>query len=217
MLSACAVLSACGGGGDTPPACVPAAAVVVQMEGTSVTLGHGATDPAFTPEALLRAELVKRWPTDVSLVVTAHGGATTRDRMAGTDGYQAFPAGVVGNVYVAEWGPNDAYFGVPLAEFTANERRFAAVPGVILQTPTPMDVSKPYTADDVAYAAAVRTVAAGAGVPLIDVQAYVLAQPNWQALFVDGVHPTDALNRMLVANVIAPAVIAQVAKARCES
>lgn len=62
--------------------------------------------------------------------------------------------------------------------------------------------------------------AKGVGLPVADVNAYVLSLPNWQSHYPDtaagaGVHPDDSLYELVVDNVLAPAVAAQVAPLRC--
>ena len=101
--------------------------------------------------------------------------------------------------------------------FKVDIRKIASVPGAILMTPTPIDLSKPHlpeTVDDALYAQAVRDVAAEVKIPLVDVNAYVLALPNWQTLLVDGVHPSSALYASIYAQVV-PVVQAKVDALAC--
>lgn len=155
---------------------------------------------------LLQAALDKKF-SGVTVTVLAKHGATAADLTS-----QGQPTGLT-SVGV---GANDAANGVPVEAYKTSLRNFAPGASLILQTPGPMDTSKPYTADDAAYAQAVRDVAKERGAMLIDVQSYVLSLPNWQVLYPDGTHPSDALNRMLVADVIAPAVSQAVAPLRCQ-
>lgn len=212
-LSYLLLLTACGGGGSATPAAAATACAptVIQIEGDSISVGVGATDPANRPLPLLRAAFPSATVLDTGLA-----GSTSSDRMTGATiqgqgtAFAPFPAGVKGTVYVTEFGVNDAWYGLPVADFKANVRRLAAVPGAVLATPTPIDLARasprPESVPTAAYAQAVREVAAEAGVPLADVQAYVLAQPNWQVLLVDGVHPSDALYRMIYASAMVPAI-----------
>ena len=202
-------LLGCGGGGSSPEpvACIPVHAIV-QIEGDSIAHGTGATDLAFTPPGLLRA-------AGFTVVDTALPGSTSADRISGDvirgqgTRFQPFPQGIVGNVYLTEWGVNNALYGMSVEAFKADLRKIASVPGAILMTPTPMaDI------DDSAYAQAVRDIGAELRVTVVDVNAYVLSLPNWRVLLVDGVHPSDALYRMVYAQV-APVVRAKVNELEC--
>lgn len=213
----CAIMTGCGGGGSAPPApCVPQA-VVLQIEGDSISLGVGGTDPSTAPAALLKAA----FPA-ATVVATGLSGSTTSDRINGTvilgqgTAFQPFPAGVVGDIYLTEWGVNDARYAIPIETYKANLRKIASVPGAVLMTPTPMDTTKAIAADDSSYAQAVRDVGKELGVPVIDVNAYVLSVPNWQLLLVDGVHPSDALYRSIYGSVVVPAVTPLVARLKCQ-
>ena len=213
-VAGCALFSACGGSGEGHSGCTPAA-VVIQLEGDSIAAGSGATDAAFTPAALLRAAF-----PSATVVSTAQPGSTSSDRISGAPipghgRFLPFPQGVVGNIYLTNWGVNDARLGVPIAEFKVNLRKIASVPGAVLQTPTPMTGPLSNGQSTAAYAQAVREVGAELGVPVADVQAYVLGLPNWQALLVDGVHPRDELYALMVRDVIAPVVRRQVARSAC--
>ena len=204
------VLTACGGGGSSPEPCKPVAAIV-EISGDSIAHGTGATDAAFTPPGLLKA-------AGFTVIDSALPGSTSADRISGDvirgqgTRFQPLPQGIVGNVYLTEWGVNDALYGLSVDSFKANIRRIAAIPGAVLMTPTPMAGG-----DDSAYAQAVRDVGKELGVQVIDVQAYVLNLPNWKVLLVDGVHPSDALYRMIYANLVIPAVRAKVNQMECRS
>ncbi|KAF8057625.1 IAH1 [Scenedesmus sp. PABB004] len=106
-------------------------------------------------------------------------------------------------------GGKDGALSVPLDEFRKNlaamvaAARAAGVPHVLLVTPPPVDeaawaktnnrnASDRTNAQVAAYAAAVRAVSAGAGVPVLDVHAAVSALPAAQraAWTYDGVHPS---------------------------
>ena len=191
------------------PACVPVA-VTLEVTGDSISTGSGATDVAFTPASLLRAAF-----PSISVVLTGQGGSTSSDRISGAPipghgQFQPFPLGSVGNLHLSNFGVNDAIQGVPLETYRANLRKIASLPGSILQTPTPI-----VGVSDAAYAQVVREVGAELGVPVADVQAYVLSLPNWEVLLVDGTHPGDALYRLIEANVVVPAVARQVATLQC--
>lgn len=186
LLALCLCLAACGGGGSG--VCSP----TVQVEGDSIA---------------------KRLVLNVNAPVTntAIGSTTTADRISGSAGFQPFPQGISGSVYVTNWGVNDAYQRLPLPQYKANLRLIAAQPGAVLMTPTPMDLTQPYTADDSAYAQAVRDIGVEMRVPVIDTNAWFLAQPNWPSGLSDGVHPTPAWQAAMEQQVIDPAVNARIA------
>lgn len=58
------------------------------------------------------------------------------------------------------------------------------------------------------YVAAVRAVATGEGVPLIDVHAAFLARPDWMELFVDEIHPNEA-GQALIGGLVACQIFGQ--------
>jgi lysophospholipase L1-like esterase len=185
--------------------------VVVQLEGDSISVGTGASEVAATPPVLLRDAV-----PDAKVIATGIVGTTSADRILGRGGYQPFPSGVVGDVYVTQFGVNNAWYGMSVARFKADVRRLATIPGAVLVTPTPIDMARaaprPETVDTERYARAVRAVAAETGAPLADVHAYVLSLPDWRTFLVDGVHPGDVLYRRIYAEVVGP-VVARLSKA----
>jgi lysophospholipase L1-like esterase len=235
-LFASLLMTSCGGsssGGDTgetapapdpaqsptesppPPApapCVPQD-VVVQLQGDSIGWGVGATDPNSTPDMLLRAALSARWPSGVTVAQTSQGGAATHDRLDGTDSVPPYPRGIVGNVYITNYGVNDALQRVPVETYKANLRQVLTLSGtsVIMQTPTPV-----VPVDVAPYADAAREVAAELNLPVADANTVVHDLADWRDMLVDGVHPNDALYQQMMSNAVVPAVMKEVAKLRCE-
>lgn len=181
------VLAACGGGGGE------SCSVTVQIEGDSIA-----------------KQLGTALPVGARVINTAIGSTTTSDRISGAAGFQPFPQGVSGSVYFTNWGVNDAYLQVPLVQYKANLRRIAATPGAVLMTPTPMDLSQPYTADDSAYAQGVRDIGLELNVPVLDAQAWLLAKPNWQSALVDGVHLSATAQDAMVRELVAPGIQARI-------
>jgi hypothetical protein len=201
------VLAACGGGSDappTPPACAPQH-VTVALLGNSIMAGIG-DDPT------LRAMLAQRFGGDVIVVNRAIGGTELGDIVVGRAGFHAWPADA-GDVTVILDGTNEARRGTPLETFRADLAMVAQRDRVVLVTPPPMDATQPLSngADTSPYAASVRAAGATA-----DAYAYTLAQPEWQTLLADGVHPTPAFAAQLAREVVGPAVVRAVAPLRCQ-
>jgi len=198
------VLTACGGGGETnaPDTASIQVPQVIEISGDSTAHGNGATVSEWTPPYLLRAAF-----PSIVVVDTSLSGSTSSDRITGEvvrgqgTRFKPFPNGVVGTVYLTNWGVNDAAYGTPLADYKANLRKIGSVPGAIFMTPVPST-----NVDDSPYAQAMREVAVEIGVDLIDVNAYVLGLANWRVLEADGTHPGDALYRMIYAQVVVPEV-----------
>jgi acyl-CoA thioesterase I len=209
-------LTACGGGGSdnsqpkTPvavsPVCV-AKTVTIAVEGDSTNHGYdGYTGGlnAHTPSMLLQSEMDARFGTG-AVVVTDYS-------VSGTTATQA-PV-VVADEVIGNFGINDARLGEDINVYANALRQQAAT---IIETPSPVssDVYSWASALPM-YVDAAKDVAEERNVPVADVNAYVLGLPNWQAMLSDGAHHTEALDVLIIHNVLAPVVIAKIAPLRCQ-
>ncbi len=142
------------------------------------------------------------------------GHTTSNDLVMGTDHLnKPWPGSVKpGALTVVNFGINDSA-SISLETYKANLRKLNPA---YFETPNPTDApSRPFERTQ-AYAQAMREVAAELGTPLIDVNAYVLLLPNWQAYLEDGIHPSNELYALIARNAIYPAIEPAVAKMRCK-
>lgn len=229
-----ATLVACGGGGgdsgtgagvDSPRGALQTAeisgcrTVRVQLFGDSTQYGQDGrtgTRASTTPGSALQAAMDARFGAGrVAVETRAVGGSTSTRLRDGTDGLnQAWPGSVDADIVVVNHGINDALQGLPLETYADNLRALGTAPAarVLFETPNPVhDVP----ASTTAYAQRMRDVAAERALPLIDTEAFVLAQANWRALVPDGLHPTAALYARIGAGPLADAVGGEVAALGC--
>ena len=199
------VLSACGGGGSSDPACVPQQTITVSILGNSIASGLG-DDPT------LRSMLFAQFGPGVSVVNHAVGGTEVSDIIIGRAGFKSWPQDA-GDVTLVLDGTNEAIRGSSLAQFSADLGTITKRPGVVLIAPPPMDQTIPLThgADILPYVQAVR----GAKAPA-DLYAYMMAIQGWQSDLRDGVHPVDPFYAVLSKEVVYPAVAREVSKLRCQ-
>lgn len=211
---ACAALAACGGGAASPlqptqiasapvSSCTPRV-VSVALLGDSTMVGMDGASPGnqsvapHNPGVELQADMDARFGAG-AVVVTDYG-------VAGSTALQANP--VKADVVVANYGINDMRtYGESIADYTAAMR---AVGATLIETQNPIVGGSTWNEDD--FVAAAK----GLGLPVADTHTYVLGLSDWQSyLGPIGIHPDDALYVLIVDNVLAPAVAAQVAPLRC--
>jgi lysophospholipase L1-like esterase len=189
------LLVACGGGSDPEPEQVSQLRTL-QLFGDSTQVQAAPVIEGYLPGRML---------------MNAKSGATSAWLIAGTDGVNPpWPQSVKGDVIMINFGINDSADlttgstkGISIDTYKANLRTFAKVPGavVVFETPNPTYWPGRHTED---YAQAMREVAAELGVPLIDVHAFVMAMPDWQAQIPDKLHPSPELMRKIVADCVMP-------------
>jgi len=213
------VLSACGGGGESPNAeptqasaaapiaapahvCVPRVVSVAllgdsTMYGSMFVQGVGYVQATHNPGVQLQAAMDAQFGPG-AVVVTNYG-------VPGSTATQANP--IVAHVVVANYGINDAARGESGEVFTAAMK---AIGVTLIETQNPQ-------AGDLGNSMAAPFVAIerSLGLPVADTFAYVQTLQNWKTMEPDGIHPTDELYQLIVANVLAPAVAKQVAPLRC--
>jgi lysophospholipase L1-like esterase len=211
------LLCACGGGaGDD--AAAPACRVTVQLFGDSTQEAQGV---AGTLANLLEA----RFPGVVDVETPALGATDVRDLPPCIA--HPYTQGVCesavkpGAIVVVNTGINDALRSLPLQGYTDQLRAFAAsVPTsqLIFETPGAIDPSSTLANGNVttAQAAAMRALATERGAAIADVQAYMLAIPDWRARLVDGLHPTPALYAAIATDVLFPRVRDAVSSRTCQ-
>lgn len=208
LFAALAALTACGGAGSDPFDQAPAASctprvVSVALLGDSTQYGIDGwaghrvqTDPG----KLLQAAMNARFGKGV-VVVTNYGVPGQRATQAQR---------VEADVIVENYGINDAGpFGEPVEAYVAALDTLGAT---LIETQSPVTRESQPLELQARYAGA----AAALG-PVADVFGYVTALPDWQSYIgPDGVHPGQELYRLIVRDVMAPAVAQQVAPLRCE-
>lgn len=228
----CAVLAACGGGGDAvEPVAVaasqPAAAsapqpVKAQCRDVKVNLYGDSTmqgSQHFTLDANGRSALGRYLDANstrhVLITDLSIPGTTSTLMVIGWDGTQvgpAWPHWLDADVIVVNHGLNDAA-RVDGATYEANLRIIASA-GVptVFQTPNPIpDLGQ----DPKGYAAIMRTVALETHNALADVYSYVIALPNWLPMIWDGAHPDYDLYLKLASDVVGPALLPLVEAVPC--
>lgn len=201
-------LAACGGGEagapSTPPASGCQPTVTVQMYGDS-------TQVAAHRWGYLQTELDARYGAGkVALVLQAVSSTNSQQLVAGSDGLNTpWPNNLEADIAIVNHGINDeAYHPGELATYAADMRLFAVGNGrtrMVIETPNPIAPFR--NLPDAPWAEAGRAAAAEAGIPVADVQAYVLGLPGWQAMLSDGIHPTHALQAAIARDVTAPALV----------
>lgn len=194
------------------PACVPLSVVHVAVGGDSTNYAiDGSVDlttmnwwdprarAAHSPEIELQAIMDAQFgPGVVEVKNYAVPGST-----AAMWADQANDA----EVKLENWGINDKQGGYPLNVYAAN---ILAWKPTIVATQYPAALGDPR---EDGYVATVR----GLGLPVADSYAYIKSLPNWQSYYPNPAsgHVTDELTKMIVDNVQAPLVTAQVKKLLC--
>lgn len=218
-LSACVMLSACGGGGDgddgetvSAKPCAGTTTAKVQLYGDSTQegfVGASGTLAVNTPTVALQAAADARYGAGrLSVTSRARTGSTSQGLLAGTDDRNfAWPDPVDADVVVMNHGRNDrVHFGLErLPEYAPTLQKLIDLTpkGTVMIFETPNWAG----AYDLApYAAVMRQVAANNGVAVADVFAYTEALPDRVAQIPDLAHPSDALYKAFVTGVVAPAV-----------
>ena len=186
--------------------------VTVQLFGDSTQVGYDGRSLrplADGPARLLQAAMDRRFGArSVRVELRGVGGTASGDLLAGTDGLnRPWPRSATADITVLNHGLNDMQRRVPIEAY---QRNLAAMRVTLYETPNPVAPRMPWAST--AYAEAMRRVAGGA--PLADVDAFVRSLPEWSSYLPDGVHPSEALYRLIVANVLFPALEPLVAKAR---
>ncbi len=221
-LSIALSLAGCGGGSDPAPGCTPRA-VTVGLYGDSTQDGATRDTPSSdpyrvvdNPAAVIQRAMDARFGAG-AVVVTAKAiwGTTLDQLLAGNEGSlwgtygAAWPAGASEDIALENFGVNDARLGVTPAAFGAELRAMNAARAVVMETPLPTSAGD-------GLAQTVRDTAAALGAPLIDVNAYANALPNYFGFVPDGIHPNDAGYVAITNGVVVPALAAMVAPLRCE-
>jgi lysophospholipase L1-like esterase len=183
---------------------VPVCNVSILLNGDSTAWGYaaggGGARASVYPELALQRAMDARFGRGVIAVRTgAVSGSTSVGALL-----QPRDADIV----VYNSGINDVAHRVIPEEYRLNLRKLAKVPGAVFQTPTPVWNRK-------SYDAAMREVAAEAGVPLIDAHAWALRQPDWWKIATDGVHPTSEGYESLANDLLMPS-LARLVWLRCK-
>jgi lysophospholipase L1-like esterase len=182
------VLAGCGGGGGDEQCSI-------LLNGDSTAWGYepggGGVRAAIYPELALQKEMDARF-TGVTVRTGAVSGSTSTDALT-----QPRNATVI----LYNSGINDVAYGHGESTYWANLRELAKVPGVVFVTPLPVSTA---TKD---YAGIMRAVAIEANVPLIDARAYAESRSDWWQIAPDGVHPSSEGYRLLVHDVLMPALV----------
>jgi hypothetical protein len=117
---------------------------------------------------------------------------------------------ITGDIVVANFGVWDMMDRIPVAQYLHNMTAIAPTL-VVLQTP----VDTRQNVDPVPFMDAAKSL----GVPVADAYSYVNSlitdQTPLNTLLSDGRHPTADVDKLIIENVIAPAVAKQVAPMRC--
>jgi lysophospholipase L1-like esterase len=176
------ISASCGGGGsdapDSEPLQQPCTPVVVQMFGDSTQEQQGQNLQRYMDQRFGAGRVVVE-----NLGVSGSTAAQMRVDLVKP-----------GAVTASNYGINDEHQGVSVEAFKAALRRANTS---IFETPNP-------TLDG--YAPAVREVAAELGRPVIDVSAWVRAQPGWEQHVPDGYHPDEWLRGQVTQRLVGPAI-----------
>lgn len=204
------VLTACGGGGDSPN-CTPVAVVKIQRFGDST----GVDIERYSQIGGLQKAMDDRFgPGAVVLENRSTAGMWSTKTIEGADGLNLpWPGSTNADIVIVNHGIQDAGHSIPIETYKANLRTIGRTGLTLFQTPSPLTVS----VSTAPYAAAMIEVANELKAPVADVQSYVLGLPSWQTLLMsDGVHPLPALYDMETTNVIAPKVAEMVSALKCK-
>ncbi len=207
--------SGCGGGGEDSPsrdvANAPAQrSVVIDAQGDSTIWGFQTSDnfqkhwqTTNNPPALLEKALQAKFGKTITVQNHGHPGAMIGDRMNGVNGYTLTYAQEVStnkaDIVIVNFALNDAHksalepvdqYKAYLIDFVAQSRAAGRV--VVLEEPNPIDFQ--INASTIPkYVEAMNEVARELNVPIVHQYHHISAMPNWKALLIDGIHPTDEL------------------------
>lgn len=200
-----AALAACGGGaGSSPfeptqPASCATRVVSIAIIGDSTALGFNGTHGLPTdkgPQQLVQAAMDAEFGAGSTVV--------TDLAVSGTTALQV--PHINADVGVIVDGINDMRTEMETpAQFQA---ALLASGATLVVTQNPIADRGWPEAD---FVAAARS----AGLPVADVNAWMLAQPDWLSLLGDAFHPSNAGYAAIYTNVVNPAIARQVAPLRC--
>jgi lysophospholipase L1-like esterase len=207
-----AVLCACGGGGDSTAPTTPPTGPACQ-DTVTVQLYGDSTQVMAYQWGYLQAALDARFGSRVILINQAASGTSSAQLIAGTDGVNTpWPSTVAADIAIVNHGINGQ--DEPLEAYAADMLTFASYRGARMVVETANPIAAPYPSD-APRAEAARQAAKQAGVPVADVQAYVLGLPGWEAMLMDGIHPTHELAKLIAENVTAPALAPVIGSMLC--
>jgi hypothetical protein len=205
-------LAACGGGGPESAPTTPPAGPACQ-DTVTVQLYGDSTQVMAYQWGYLQAALDARFGSRVILINQAASGTSSAQLIAGKDGVNTpWPSTVAADIAIVNHGINGQ--DEPLEAYAADMLTFASYRGARMVVETANPIAAPYPSD-APRAEAARQAAKQAGVPVADVQAYVLRLPGWEAKLSDGIHPTPELAKLIAEDVTAPALAQLIASMLC--
>jgi acyl-CoA thioesterase-1 len=200
-----------GASNDSAPASDAATRIIViDAQGDSTMWGFQTANhfskswqTSANPPALLQSALQARFGLNVIVRNNGVPGATIVDREKGINAYKETYAQSVAespaHIVIVNFALNDAdrHVAEPPEMFRAYMTQFikesqAAGRIVVLEEPNPVSHAVSLPAVPL-YVDVVDDLAKEFGLPLIRQYADIRDMPNWHALLIDGVHPTDAL------------------------
>jgi acyl-CoA thioesterase I len=187
--------------------------IIIDAQGDSTMYGYQTSDgfkktwqTPDNPPALLQAALQARFGPRVIVQNNGVPGATLVDRQQGVNGYRQsyaqWVAASPAHIVIVNFALNDAdnhdkeppdVFRSNLIGFIEASQHAGRI--VVLEEPSPVD----YAANKAIvpqYVAVVDDLAQQYGLALVRQYRYIEALPDWRALLIDGVHPTDRLYRI---------------------
>jgi acyl-CoA thioesterase I len=187
--------------------------VVIDAQGDSTMYGYQTSDhfrknwqTPDNPPALLQSALQARFGPRVIVQNNGLPGATLVDREQGLNGYKQTYAQWVAqspaHIVIVNFALNDAdnhvkeppdVFRAQLVRFIEESEHAGRI--VVLEEPSPVDYAT-NKAIVPQYVAVVDDLAQQYGLALVRQYRYIEAMPDWRALLIDGVHPTDRLYRI---------------------
>ena len=240
-LALCVALAGCGGGGDSGPApvqtaqtppvaqapkCTPVAVPV------KVVLFGDSTMAPTEVTTVLQAQMDARFGAgNVVVVNRARSGTLVDNLLAGEDGLNPpWPAPLDiehANVAVVNHAINSMQLQFSQDEYAGKMQTLVDlskghVNRLIFETPNPDTTAQPFGAQwkvDAlpAYVTTMESVAAKNNLQLIDVNAWMLAQPDWQTTYMsDGLHPNTAFYDVEIPALMGPGVAKAVGELLCQ-
>lgn len=187
-----------------------------------VFLGDSITEASKNPNGWA-THVAKEYSRRAEIVVRGFSGYNSRWALATLDA--ALPPGGVAAADAAGLGPVKlvtVFFGandsvllesnekqhVPINEYKSNlagivqevRKRYGSDVAIVLLTPPPCNTSKwpsRLPENTASYAKTCRDVAGAVGLPCIDLHSLFLAQPDYNELLSDGLHLSDAGNKLV--------------------